>query len=398
MSKSREAISTIKGYYFQFDYYILRLLYLRDDNASVCVEGIEDVDVIFDDSLEAVQCKYYEETKCVPSKVGEAVRPMLRHFAENKDKLYRYKLYGHYKAGQDSIPDGYDLDFAKSKFFTYKEKGVEHFLHNELKLTDGDLRKFLGRLELQLDANSYEEQCEEVIYQLQLVIGCTEYDARFFYYNNAVAFVKRIAIKKTRPSRTVTRRQFLNEIENKQELFDKWYTEFVGYEKYYKAVRKQFFTNVNISPAHRFFLIECDNSSTDYELASIIIEISKKWSKVSKREPAPFCPYFYIHRLPASRLVNVKKLLIENQNYVWDGHEYKGAPFNPAALARPIDSFLGIRAKIINKLTEIDAVLDECNATKVIFQFFLQKPFYNQKRCYEKEFQILRTSDVIKII
>lgn len=76
MPRSREATSTIKGYYFQFDYYILQLLYLRSDNASVCVEGIEDVDIIMDEFTEAVQCKYYEETKCVPSKVGEAIRPI----------------------------------------------------------------------------------------------------------------------------------------------------------------------------------------------------------------------------------------------------------------------------------------------------------------------------------
>ena len=398
MPRSREATSTIKGYYFQFDYYILRLLYLQDDNASVCVEGIEDVDVIFDDSVETVQCKYYEETKCVPSKVGEAVRPMLRHFAANKNKSYQYKLYGHYKSGQDSIPDGYDVDFAKAKFFTYKENGVNHVLHNELNLTDADLRKFLGRLELQLDANSYEEQYEEVISQLQLVIGCTEYDARFFYYNNAVAFVKRIAIKKTKPGRTVTKLQFLSEIGKKQELFDKWYIEFIGSEKYYKAARKQFFTNTNISPAHRFFLIDCDVTSTDTELADIIIEISKKWGKASKREPSPFCPYFYLHGLPETRLSNVKKLLIENEYYIWDGHEYKGASFNPTALSRPINSFLGIRAKIINKQTEIDAVLDVCNSAKSVYQFFLQKPFYDQKKWRGKEFQVLRTSDVLKII
>lgn len=43
-TRSREAISTIKGYYYQFDYFILQLLQLRDDDDSVRIEGIEDVD------------------------------------------------------------------------------------------------------------------------------------------------------------------------------------------------------------------------------------------------------------------------------------------------------------------------------------------------------------------
>ena len=57
MPRSREAISTIKGYYFQFDYYILQLLCLQSDDASVCIEGVEDVDIIMNEFTEAVQCK-----------------------------------------------------------------------------------------------------------------------------------------------------------------------------------------------------------------------------------------------------------------------------------------------------------------------------------------------------
>lgn len=47
--RSREATSTIKGYYYQFDYFILQLLQLQDDDDSVRIEGIEDVDIVSDD-------------------------------------------------------------------------------------------------------------------------------------------------------------------------------------------------------------------------------------------------------------------------------------------------------------------------------------------------------------
>lgn len=83
--RSREAISTIKGYYYQFDYFILQLLQLRDDDDSVRIEGIEDVDILSKDTTSAVQCKYYDGTACSPSVVGKAVRLMLQHFADNKD-------------------------------------------------------------------------------------------------------------------------------------------------------------------------------------------------------------------------------------------------------------------------------------------------------------------------
>lgn len=62
MPRSREATSTIKGYYFQFDYYILQLLYLRSDNASVCVEGIEDSDFLLE---EIIHTSYNKNRKTI---------------------------------------------------------------------------------------------------------------------------------------------------------------------------------------------------------------------------------------------------------------------------------------------------------------------------------------------
>ena len=48
MARTREATATIKGYYYQFDLFILELLQLPSDDDRVCLEGIEDVDRIID--------------------------------------------------------------------------------------------------------------------------------------------------------------------------------------------------------------------------------------------------------------------------------------------------------------------------------------------------------------
>ena len=398
MPRSREAISTIKGYYFQFDYYVLRLLYLQNDDASVCIEGVEDVDVTSFTGTEAVQCKYYEGTSCSPSVVGAALRPMLRHFAEYKTANFNYVLFGHYKSRQNSIPDEITVDYAKEKFLTFTEKGRRIKLHEDLSLTDSDIKKFLNHLQLQLDANSYEDQIEEIISQLQLVLGCTEYDARYFYYNNAVAFVKEVAVKKTKSARTVNRQQFMISIGTKKNLFDKWYIEYIGFEKYYRAVRKQFFSPVNISPLNRFFLIENDESTTDADMVHLIMEIGHKWSRCSKRETKPFCPYVYIHGITDVRLKAIKQLLVENMCYFWDGYDYKGAIFRPASLVRPINNFLGINVKLINKVSEVETVLSECNTGTAVYQFYVKKRFYDPGSRLGKAFQIQRTMDVLKIV
>lgn len=41
----RSATETIRGYYYQFDYSILKILQSSDDSVSFDVEKIEDIDI-----------------------------------------------------------------------------------------------------------------------------------------------------------------------------------------------------------------------------------------------------------------------------------------------------------------------------------------------------------------
>ena len=68
----------------------------------------------------------------------------------------RYRLYGHYKSGQDSILDELTLNFLKKRLLTYKKDKVKHETHIEFSLTDQGLSDFIKRVEFHLDANTYE--------------------------------------------------------------------------------------------------------------------------------------------------------------------------------------------------------------------------------------------------
>lgn len=399
-SRSRDAVSTIKGYYYQFDYFILQLLHLQNDDSTVCIEGIEDVDILAPDGIKAIQCKYYEGTKCTPSVIGEAVRPMLQHYSEHKDDSvrYTYRVFGHYKSGQDCIPDDLDIDFLKNRLLSYTNNKVKHRTHIELGLSDQDLTDFIERIELLLDANTYEEQIEEIVSQIVAVLHCNEYEARFFYYNNAVSFVKEVAVKKTKAARTVSKKKFLEAIGNKKHLFDQWYIEYVGFEKYYRAARKQYFSQNNISPKNRFFLIECDEVISDFDIAHVVMKVSDNWSRLSQREQTPFCPFLYLYGLSVQRLMSVKKILLDNDFHIWDGHEYKDAEFSPNSLVRPVNYHIGVKARFINKSTQINEVLDLCSGPKEIYQFYIDKPYYTETKYVHRRFQIRSTDDVLKII
>ncbi|GIU18093.1 hypothetical protein TUM4261_38460 [Shewanella sp. c952] len=51
---TREAIDTITGYFYQFDKTILELLQQEESNTLVCIEGIEDIDVVTADETSAI--------------------------------------------------------------------------------------------------------------------------------------------------------------------------------------------------------------------------------------------------------------------------------------------------------------------------------------------------------
>ncbi|HEM3539548.1 TPA: hypothetical protein U1B50_001013, partial [Streptococcus suis] len=60
MVKTRSANETIKGYFYQFDTAILKLLEEENEDAIIVVEGVEDVDIEKDNGSQFIQCKYYE--------------------------------------------------------------------------------------------------------------------------------------------------------------------------------------------------------------------------------------------------------------------------------------------------------------------------------------------------
>ena len=85
-NNGRSAEKTIKGYYYQFDYSIIKVLELNNDNDTICIEGVEDVDITDESQVVFHQCKCYESSDYVDSKITPAIRQMLRHYANNKSK------------------------------------------------------------------------------------------------------------------------------------------------------------------------------------------------------------------------------------------------------------------------------------------------------------------------
>lgn len=384
MEKGREATDTIIGYCYQFDYTILQLLELQNEDDAVTVEGIEDVDIQTTNSMEAVQCKYYAKTDYNHSVIAAPIRLMLRDYVAKtakKDGL-RYKLYGHYKTGHEKYPDKLTVEFAKKHLFTYTEKGKRHFLCDELNLSDSEIEKFLNRLDINIHAEEFKEQEEKIIKKISNLFHCDMFEAEFYFYNNALRAIRKIATYQDIKNRTITKKWFLREINQKKILFDKWYIKLKGEQSYNKSIKKKYFTKNNISPYERFFLIEYDNLATDFEIKELVIGISNNWSRLSFREKNPFCPYFYFSGLTEERLLNIKTMLHGEGIGILDGHNYLNAKFCAADIIKEANHYNGIKAKIINSIENLQQILESIHDKVVeIYIFYLEKPFYeNEER------------------
>ncbi len=181
MPQTREAVDTVKGYYYQFDYFILKLLDEDNKEALICIEGVEDIDIENVDLKKAIQCKYYAKTEYQHSILKKPIRIMLEHYISNRKSNLKYYIYGYYKSGQNKLPNNIDVNFFKEKFLTYTENGKNHKVFEELKISDSELQEFLLSLTIDINAMSYEEQEKTILTKMKKIFNCDDNLANYSY-------------------------------------------------------------------------------------------------------------------------------------------------------------------------------------------------------------------------
>lgn len=401
----RSAVDTIRGYFYQFDYSILKVLQLSNHDDSIDVECIEDVDVRTATEVTAVQCKYYSGTEYNHSVIKPAIMYMLSHFKAIRDDgqpVVRYSLCGHYSAGQHKLTLPIDVEFLKQHFLTYSERKVERRHHDELGISDADLAEFLSVLNIDINAASFEDQFAQVIRELQTAYGCTSFTAEYFYYNNALALMRELSIQPLPANRNITKRALLERSDTSSVLFNEWFVRKKGEKAHFAALRKQYFTGLNLSPFERFFLIEVDPATlVRSDLKDVLHILSKKWSKTTKRDGnSSFCPYVYVHGLPNGELVALKKeLATEEFNFI-DGYDFLGADFSVKSIVKPANHVNGIKLKVLNSIADLEATVGAVNKTREVYQFHLGTGYFDLENEAVKhvQIQVQKLTDIKAII
>jgi hypothetical protein len=210
---NRSPIEALKGYFYQFDHSIERILMLKEATDSIVIEGIEDIDIKSATEETAVQCKYYSKTEYNHSVIAKPIRLMLSHYKkvkEGKKKRVKYVIYGSFKSGKEKLNLPIDCNFLKDKFLTYTKNKKKYYHHLQLGLNDADLNDFLSLLKINLDALDYESQLTNIFLLLKKQFNCSDFEAEHFYYNSALKVIKDLATQDNVEERRITKKQFLS--------------------------------------------------------------------------------------------------------------------------------------------------------------------------------------------
>lgn len=364
----RSAIDTIRGYCYQFDKSILEVLSLENDTDSIEVEGIEDVDIVEQGELSAIQCKYYEKTSYNHSVIAKPIRLMLAHFSENKGQIGNYHLFGHYKDGQDKLPSSISLMFLKDKFLTYTKDKIKYEEHLILNLSDNELEVFLGKLTINIKAKSFDKQYDEVVEKIMTVFSCTKQEATHYYYNAAFSVITKLGCSHNK--RTITKSEFINNLSNNEALLNAWLYRYKGRQSYLKKLKSDLFPrNLNTQPFDRFFIIDANYSKSITELKDCIYSIQKNWSNLSKRLPVPYSPYIYIHNKEKEVLYSLKEELFSEGMLFSDGYNFMGSKFCANTLVKSkID--LNIKFQYIETESDLLSAINSATSRVEVYQFF----------------------------
>ncbi|QXJ20623.1 hypothetical protein AGRA3207_001371 [Actinomadura graeca] len=231
MTTSRAAGPAIKGYAYQFDRTIIAILDLGPSE-MMTIEGCEDFDVHGQSEVEAVQCKYHEDTSFSLRGLRKPLIAMLRSFAEGKE--YDYRLFVHY-SDPDFVPDSLTVSEIKKALTEEKRKNPATLLHYT-DFSESTIARFSRRIKI-TSGPSFDAQRELAMTALNKALSGAPKDAQDLHYGNALSCVMDLAIKKEAKERTISRASFIALIDKKDLLFTRWQEEILSQQQLVKAIQ-----------------------------------------------------------------------------------------------------------------------------------------------------------------
>ena len=306
---SRSAEASIKGYNYQFLHTIKDILGNERDTYENIVEGIEDLDIVKENSSDLIQYKYHEEQSYQNSKVAKPIALMFKHFLINQNSNINYKLFIYLNTTElPDITTDTITDILKIK----ESRKILSGTNTELTLQAidsylNDIITFITKFTWTL-TQKYNELENDIILSFESVCGLSNEEAKIVYFSNAIKIINDLAIQSDEANRKITKRDLLSKLNTCKDVL---YSSYILREKSFvelKKIVKKRKTTLNIKKNSSTHIIHINNTNRE-NISSLIISLVKKFC--FKDNKSDLNPLVFIVSSTNIEYQNLKKSLYE---------------------------------------------------------------------------------------
>lgn len=322
---NRIADSTIKGFLYQFNVTLEKIL--ESSTEEILVEGIvEDIDVVSDNFIEAIQCKYHESAESFSlSSISKPVLQMLTTFSKKEIDI-KYKLYtyfpgleeGNQKFNQDALntilrtKDRKLVNDYISKIITIDDHSIcsliekrgnktveeKRQIYDYILLKDFnydykiDLSNFIANFEF-YNGKNLEDLQIDISEKLKTNIYNHSYeDIKSIVYPNAIQMIADISSRRGEDERIILKEGFLESLSSiKNITLTRWTRELFTYEEILKKIKKELHSSLEKNNNKRMFVFNSyDFKNFDEDIVIFLKKYCDKYiHKPKLSEPLILC-------------------------------------------------------------------------------------------------------------
>ncbi|WP_143712532.1 hypothetical protein [Streptomyces hygroscopicus] len=308
----------IKGFAYQFDASLLETF--RHPRSVVQVEGKQDLSI--DEYHMQIKNR---SSKFALSELSTAIHLMVHQFME--DPKSRFRLHCHFS------------DRAPGEIFALSIDDLDSTLALFSCIASDEVRQnFIKACEIAF-AENYEEQFTQLLQLIKRELGAQDISEAVSYHAILHGHVRDAILSNAPGSRVISQRSLKQAISTaKRSIFQSGYAEYCGYEKYLKAVRKNYnFKSVNVLPRERIFSFECDSFTNPEDIAEAALLLRNRYH-VPPNSPAPYLTF-----RGDFDLTSIKSAMWDVRALFDDGTGYNGGSFRIDDLVDPPSRSFGLK-------------------------------------------------------
>ncbi|KAA3595831.1 MAG: hypothetical protein DWQ06_16565 [Calditrichaeota bacterium] len=373
----------IKGFEHQFNKTILEILSAEDENMKINFEQIQDLD-----STDFVmQIKYKETQKYTPSKIKIPILQLINEFQEKPDKTYI--LYCYFKDKEEG-EEKLDIDELNT-ILGVKKDSLEESIKS----------KFLKNFKL-LFSSEFNQQLNKVIENICSLIDCNEEEA-ILHHSLVTQYLTDLITQNPKTkieNRVCSKKEIRDLIQKGQKIiFKSSFRRYKGEKQYFQKIKKEYFSKLNLDKFATFIIVELKGNEKQSEIKNIVSKVKNRFYRKQRIEIKGEAPYIFFKNLDSSKLIELKKELLQEKEYFKDGYDFEGADFNVETIKIKATKNNLIVLKFVNREDILKILLSEKFSTKKeIYQFYITKPISVKDEITNVSIQIEEIDDINKIL